>query len=148
MLKNFDKVYSRLEVEFLQKGDGPDMYALLRSESDYFASLHFPVKTYPDTSWEAQIASYYGNLALEIGWSRDKNATQPDADFIEKMYQIAILNDPNNFIPYWNLAEVLWHNGGSISEIQTLVTKCIQLVSEGTQKETAITFLNTIQNSK
>ena len=148
LLKNFDEVYSGLEVEFLQKGDGPDMYALLRSESDYFASLHFPVKTYPDTSWEAQIASYYGNLALEIGWSRDKNATQPDADFIEKMYQIAILNDPNNFIPYWNLAEVLWHNGGSISEIQTLVTKCIQLVPEGTQKETAITFLNTIQNSK
>ena len=146
--KSFDEVYSGLTLRFLKKGDGPDMYALLRSESDSFASLHFPDKAYPDTSWEADIAVFYANLALEIGWSRDKNGAQPDADFVEKMYRIAIFNCPTNYDACWNLAVMLWHNGRSPAEVQALVEKYLQLAPEGTPKQAARTFLTTLQNGK
>jgi len=146
--KTFDEVYSGLTVRFLKKGDGTDMYALLRSESDRFASLHFPDKAYPDTTWEADIARFYSNLALQIGWSRDKNGAQPDTAFVEKMYRIAILNQPGNYDAYWNLALVLWHNGGSTIEVQALVGKYLQLAPESTQKAAARAFLTSIQNGK
>ena len=146
--KTFDEVYSGLTVRFLKKGDGTDMYALLRSESDRFASLHFPDKAYPDTTWEADIARFYGNLALQTGWSRDKQGAQPDAAFVEKMYRIAILNQPGNYDAYWNLSLELWHNGGSTIEVQALVGKYLQLAPESTQKAAARAFLTSIQNGK
>ncbi len=144
----FDELRSGLPVRFMKKGDVTDSYAFLRAESDYFASLHFPDKTYPDTSWEAEIGGFYSHLALEIGTSRDKHGPQPDADFVKKMYRIAILNDPGDYVAYGNLALVLWNNAGPSIEVQVLMVKYLQLAPEGAQKEAARAFLAGLQNGK
>jgi hypothetical protein len=139
---NFDEVYSGLVFRFVPKGEGTDQFALLRSRSDYFSGQHFPDKVYPATAWESEIGRTYGYLASEIGFSKQKEGKQPDAAFVEKMYRIAILNNPDDYFAYWNLTVLLWNNGGSPDEIRLLAQKSLDLAPDQESKDKARSFLD------
>jgi hypothetical protein len=145
LTQSLDKVYVGLAYQFVKKGDGSDSYTLLRSESDRFTSLHFPEQVYPSTSWEAVIARHYGTLAFQLAFARQKPEAQPDADFVEKMYRIAILNDPYGNSAYKNLGLVLWQNSGSPTEIIALWQKYLQLVPDDPDAEEMRSVMKTLQ---
>jgi len=145
MTQSLDRVYVGLAYQFVKKGEGSDSYSLLRSESDRFTSLHFPEQVYPSTSWEAAIARHYSTLAFQLAFARQKPEAQPDADFVEKMYRIAILNDPNQKSAYKNLGLVLWQNDGSPGEIIAVWQKYLQLVPEDPDAEEMRSVIKTLQ---
>jgi hypothetical protein len=148
LTKSFDEVYAGLAYQIVKKGTGTDSYALLRSESDRFASLHFPEKTYPPTSWEALIARHYGFLAHNIAYAHQKQEAQPDAAFVEKMYRIAILDDPGDAAAYKNLGLLLWRNNGSPAEIISIFNKYLQMAPDDPEDDNIRSVIKTLENKQ
>jgi hypothetical protein len=119
----YDEVYWGLTRRFVEKGKGTDAYALMKAQNDLFVSLHYPQIAYPPKYWECAIAEQYGQTAFVIAFTMQKPEAQLNADLVEKMYRIAILNYPANPSSYKNLGILLWKNGGSSSEIIQLWEK-------------------------
>jgi len=131
----YDLVYWGLTYRFLEKGEGSDPYVLMRQESNRFISLHYPDEVFPYTSWEYWIASDYGKLAWKIAYDRQQPEAQSDADVVEQLYRIAILNHPTNNSSYLNLGLLLWKNGGSPEEIIALWEEYLIRVPDDPQNE-------------
>ncbi len=134
--QNYDVVYWGLTVRYLEKGETTDAWGLMRPEIDHFANLHYPEKAYPPEYWESVIAQHYGRLAFLLAYDRQQPEAQADADFVERMYRIAILNAPDLTSSYKDLGLLLWKNGGSTSEIIALWEKYLQLVPDDPENET------------
>ena len=48
----FDQVIEGLSHRLAPKGTTPGMYSLMQTDAPRFASLHFPTRSYPSSSWE------------------------------------------------------------------------------------------------
>jgi hypothetical protein len=127
LTKTYDEVYWGLSRRFVEKGRGTDQFALMKTESARFAGLRYPDKAYPQTFWEYTIAEQYGQAAFIIATALSRPEAQPDADLVERLYRIAILNNPVNPSSYKNLGILLWMNGGSSAEIIELWERYLQM---------------------
>jgi hypothetical protein len=131
---SYDEVYWGMTRRLVKKGEGPDSFALMKTESDRFAGLKYPDKVYPLEYWESSMAEQYGQAAFIIAVARSKNEAQPDADSVAQLYRIAILNNPVNPSAYKNLGILLWKNSGPPAEIIEMWEKYLQMVPDDPNK--------------
>ncbi|MBN1191715.1 MAG: DUF2723 domain-containing protein [Dehalococcoidales bacterium] len=127
---DYDVQYWGLARRFVSKGEETDSFALMRTEYPRFSGLSFPSEVYPAKYWESVIAEQYGQTAFIIALARSQHEPQPDAADVERLYRIAILQNPINPGAYKNLGILLWRNGGSHSEIIELWEKYLQMVPD------------------
>jgi hypothetical protein len=102
----------------------------MKANDDLFINLHYPEKAYSAKYWESYMGELYGQCAFIVALNRSQPEAQPDADFVAKMYRIAILNNPANPSSYKNLGILLWKNGGSTTEIIAMWEKYFQMVPD------------------
>jgi hypothetical protein len=143
--KTYDVVSWGLTGRIEKKGEGTDGFALMKANGDLFVNLHYPEKAYPAKYWESFMGELYGKCAFIVALNRSQPEAQPDADFVAKMYRIAILNDPVNPSSYKNLGILLWKNGGSTTEIIAMWEKYFQMVPNDPSNADLRSILTTLK---
>ena len=124
----FESVDAGLARQLLPKGSEPHAYSLLLADPSRYASLRYPTRRYPSSTWEgAAIGPTYGEAAFALGYGLDAYGTPAQAPLAERMYRIAILLEPNSAPPYKNLGLLLHADGGGPAEIVSLLTTYLRL---------------------
>jgi hypothetical protein len=121
----FDDVHAGFAHQLRPKGKAPDPYSLLRSRAVRFASLHYPKRSYPSTSWEEVIAQSYGGVAFDVGYALQTGGG--NVQLAEKMFRTAISLKPDLPAAYKNLGLLLNENGGDPKEIIALWQRFLRL---------------------
>lgn len=121
----FDDVRAGFARRLVRKGTAPDAYALLRNRADRFASLHYPQRSYPKTSWEAVIARSYGGVAFDVGYALQTGGG--NVPLAEKMLRTAIRLVPDLSSAYKDLGLLLHENGGDPQEVIALWRRVLRL---------------------
>lgn len=125
--KPFSEASLGLVTRLLRKGAVSSRYAAIRAEPGRFASLHYPAKLYPASTWEGgAIEPAYGNAAFDVGYALDA-AGHEDPALIERMYRTAIRLAPRFSSPYENLGLLLYERRGDPTEIISLWTTFLKL---------------------
>jgi hypothetical protein len=147
--KPFAQQTAGLTTQMLPKGAGSsNRYAAIQADPARFASLHYPTKVYPASTWEGgSIEPAYGNAAFEVGYALDvKSPAHPD--LVESMYRTAIRLDPASAAPYKNLGLFLYKHGGDPKEIVSLWTTYLNLDPRDPQAGSIRTVLEQLKSKR
>jgi 4-amino-4-deoxy-L-arabinose transferase-like glycosyltransferase len=125
--KPFDSLIAGLATQLVSKGSAPDREARLLRDPGLVENLHFPLGSYPDTSWEAAIAEDYSAPAFDLAYALQRSGGTAGARAAERLFRIVIRLDPTQAAAYKNLGLLLHDNGGDPKEIVAVWGRYLQL---------------------
>ena len=124
----FESLDTGLARQLVAKGSEPNTYSLLLADPSRYASLRYPTRRYPSSTWEGfAIEPAYGETAFALGYALDAYGTPAQVSLAERMYGIAILLEPNSAQAYKNLGLLLHAHGGDPGKIVSLLTTYLRL---------------------
>ena len=125
----YDEVHAGLARELVPKGAGGDGYQQLRDRSTSYATLRYPNREYPETTWEWIICEHYGIAAFDLAYAIQSEGSKANLALAERLYRTSILLAPDTVVPnaYKDLGVLLSDRNGDPKEIVALWTHFLRL---------------------
>ncbi len=104
----------------------------MRRDAAAFERLHFPTRSYPETSWEHRIGQVYASAALDLAYALDSGHAA-NFQLVQQLYRTTILLSPGLTTAYRNLGLSLYRHGGDPAEIVAVWSEYLTLDPNGPQ---------------
>ena len=114
---DFDAVRAGFAARLLPRGLGADRFGILRQKLGLFERLHYPSRSYPDTTFESIVAHDYGRTAFDVA-NLVREAGRPSEAV--RLYRTAIRLAPAYPFSYKNLGLLLLQQGTEPDETAAL----------------------------